>query len=200
MTFCRSTFRFPARFGLRCSGRNQVVGLANEGFEFIRGKNVRVGERYPLVASDVGRGGDAFDLQQFVECFRRAFESDVRESSVREDHAGEDFAANFETEVVAPAYPRLRRGRRGRVCGSIRRRAWGCSGSVPLFRIPEMPSSNARMVRNYFGLHRVRIASPISDVIADHRSSFVTIAEGKHVGVPPKALMNASHSRGRCVK
>jgi hypothetical protein len=65
--FCRSTFRFPARFGLGCFGCDQAVGLANEGFEFICGQDVGVGEHHPLVASDVGRGGDAFDLQQFVE-------------------------------------------------------------------------------------------------------------------------------------
>jgi hypothetical protein len=102
--FCRSTFRSPARFGLGCFGCDQVVGLANEGFEFIRGQHVGVVEHYPLVASDIGRGGDAFDLQQFVECFRRAFESEAREPAVREDHAGEDFAADFEAEVVAPRH------------------------------------------------------------------------------------------------
>src|SRR5467141_556462 len=106
--FCRSMFRFPARFGLQCFGCDQVVGLANEGFEFIRGQHVGVGEHHPLVASDVGRGGDAFDLQQFVECFRGAFESDAREPAVRKDHAGEDFAADFEAEVVVAPWHILR--------------------------------------------------------------------------------------------
>lgn len=89
---------------LGCLGCDQFVRLANEGCEFVGRQNIGVGKHHPLVASDVGRGGYAFDLEQFAECFRRAFKGDARKPTVREDHAGEDFAADFEAEVVAPRH------------------------------------------------------------------------------------------------
>src|SRR5271169_302948 len=52
---------------------DQVVRLANQGFEFFGRQDIRVGEGHPLVASDVRRGGDAFGFEEGVKCFRRAF-------------------------------------------------------------------------------------------------------------------------------
>src|ERR1035438_3271127 len=74
-----------------------------------------------------------------------------------------------------------------------RARIWSASGMGEMiargatpFCITGMPRSNARAASNDFVLHRVRIALPINDVLADHRGAFVTDTEGKHVGVPPK--------------
>ena len=53
------------------------------------------------------RGGfiiKAFDFEQFMESLGRAFQSNAREAAVGEDHAGEDLAADLETEIIAPRH------------------------------------------------------------------------------------------------
>jgi hypothetical protein len=65
-------------------------------------ENVGVSEGHPVVPPDVSGWGDARDLQQLLESFGRAFDSDAREAAVRKNHAGEDFAADFETQIIAP--------------------------------------------------------------------------------------------------
>jgi hypothetical protein len=85
-------------------GCDHLVGSADQGFEFIGGQHIWVGESDPLVASDVGRWRDAFDFQQFVKFIWRAFKREARESAVGEGHPGEDFSADFEAEIFGPRH------------------------------------------------------------------------------------------------
>jgi len=101
----RSTFRCPGRLGLLgCFCHDQLIRPANECFEFAGRQDIRVGQHHPLVAAHVRSGGNAFDLQQFVKCFRCTFKGDARESAVREDHASKDPAADFKAKVVGPRH------------------------------------------------------------------------------------------------
>lgn len=67
-------------------------------------QDIGVSERHPLVPSNVWGWRDAFNLQQLPEHFGRAFESYAREAAVRKNHASEYFAADFETQIVAPRH------------------------------------------------------------------------------------------------
>src|SRR5208282_3143852 len=81
---------------------DQIVGLANQGFEFRGGQDVGVCQKYPFVAADVGGLGDAFDFEEFVEFFRSAFKANGREVALREVDDGEEFASHLEAQVFGP--------------------------------------------------------------------------------------------------
>src|ERR1039458_5949768 len=76
LLFAALTWRLFARgFALWRLCYDQIVGLANQGFEFRGGQDVGVCQKYPFVAADVGGLGDAFDFEEFVEFFRSAFKA-----------------------------------------------------------------------------------------------------------------------------
>jgi len=69
--------------------------------EFVWAEGVEAVEHDPLVASDVGGWVDVFLFDQLGERFGRALEAELlRDGCQRDD--GEDLAANFETEIIAP--------------------------------------------------------------------------------------------------
>ena len=101
--FAALAWRLLARgFPLWRFGYDQVVGLANEGFEFAGGQDVRVFEKDPFVAADIRGLGDAFDFEQFVELFRSALQGDWCEVALGEVHHSEYLAAHFEAQGFAP--------------------------------------------------------------------------------------------------
>src|SRR5208283_2697271 len=84
------------------SCHNQVVRLANKGFEFVGGQDVRAFQKNPFVAADIRCGGDAFDFEEFVELLWRGFKSYRGEFALGEINDGEYLAAHLEAEVFAP--------------------------------------------------------------------------------------------------
>src|ERR1019366_2438039 len=106
-------WRFPLRgFLLWRSCHDQVIRLANQGSEFAGGQDVGVCQKDPFVAADVRGGGDAFDFEEFVECFGCAFEANGREAALREVDDGEELASHLEAEVFSPlnVFGRVREG------------------------------------------------------------------------------------------
>ena len=81
---------------------HQIVGLANQDFEFSGEQDIGVSEKDPFVAADIRSLRDAFDFEEFVEFFGRAFEANGGEVALRKINDGEEFASHLEAEVFVP--------------------------------------------------------------------------------------------------
>src|SRR5882672_6855783 len=85
-------------------GNDQLIRLADQVFKFLGGEDAGALQEHPLITSDVGRGSDPINLQQFVKFLGRALETNRRQFALRQFHHSKNLPVNLEAEIFAPLH------------------------------------------------------------------------------------------------